>query len=143
MGVGRPSTFTEEMAAEICKRIAEGESLQSICKDPSIVGEPTVYHWIDKFPAFGKAYVRAREAQAEHYAQEIVEIADTDPDPGRARNRIDARKWYASKVKPKVYGDKVLHSGDEDKPVLVKIERVIVDEPAKAIESTAKQIKQG
>ena len=40
-------------------------------------------------------------------ADEIVEIADTEPDPNRARVRIDARKWYAAKVNKKDYGDRV------------------------------------
>jgi hypothetical protein len=50
---------------------------------------------------------RAREAQAEHYADEIIEIVDTDPDPVRARIRMDARKWVSSKLAPRKYGDKI------------------------------------
>ena len=48
----------------------------------------------------------------------------------RSRLRLDARKWIASKLKPKKYGDKMLHGGDEDNPVrFEKIERVILDHP--------------
>ena len=36
-------------------------------------------------------------------------IADTDPDPNRARVRIDARKWWAAKVNPKKYGERVFN----------------------------------
>jgi hypothetical protein len=41
----------------------------------------------------------------------IVEIADTEPDAATARTRIDARKWVASKLLPKVYGDQVNVTG--------------------------------
>jgi hypothetical protein len=47
-------------------------------------------------------YARAREEQAETLVGEIIEIADLEPDTNRARVRIDARKWYASKVLPKL-----------------------------------------
>ena len=62
---------------------------------------------------FWTAYARAREAQAEHYADQVIEIADGTKAATRhvqveaARTQIDARKWLASKLKPKSFGDKV------------------------------------
>lgn len=50
-------------------------------------------------------YAQARLEQANYYADQIVEITDTERDPNRARVRVDARKWIASKMLPKVYGD--------------------------------------
>lgn len=76
--------------------------------------ESTVRYWhINDFEGFAAQYARAREAQAEHWAQEIVDIADTEKDAAIARNRIDARKWTASKLLPKRYGERVEleHSG--------------------------------
>lgn len=67
----------------------------------------TVYEWLHKYESFRDAYARAREAQAEYYAAEIVDIADKCTDPNKARLQIDARKWYASKVAPKKFGDKL------------------------------------
>jgi hypothetical protein len=68
-------------------------------------------------------YARAREAQAELYASEIIDISDDATqdelftDEGkrvcnaefvmRSKLRVDARKWVASKLLPKKYGDKV------------------------------------
>jgi hypothetical protein len=71
-------------------------------------------------------YARAREALAEHWADEILEIANDATNDwmerqrrdaateivlnrehvDRSRQRIDARKWLLSKAMPKVYGDK-------------------------------------
>jgi hypothetical protein len=51
---------------------------------------------------------RAREERADLVADEIITIADTETDPQKARNRIDARKWWAARVNPKKYGDKLV-----------------------------------
>lgn len=34
-------------------------------------------------------------------------IADDDPDPYRARNRIQVRQWTAARYKPEAYGDRL------------------------------------
>ena len=52
-------------------------------------------------------YIRAQEIRADLLADEVVTIADDDPDPQRARNRIDARKWLASKHYSKRYGERL------------------------------------
>jgi hypothetical protein len=73
-------------------------------------------------------YARAREDQADTNADEILQIADEKPpqftdDKGRVyldqtfiqwqKNRIDARKWTASKLKPRKYGDRMAVEGVE------------------------------
>jgi hypothetical protein len=58
--------------------------------------------------SFREQYELARRLQAEAYADEITMIAD-DAEPGTVqvqRLRVDARKWVASKLKPKKYGDR-------------------------------------
>lgn len=52
-------------------------------------------------------YARAQEIRADLIADEVIEIADTDADAQRARNRIDARKWSSGKLAPKKYGDRI------------------------------------
>lgn len=111
---GRPSRYTKKIAAEICRRLASGESLLTICADDGMPAAVTVRGWvIDNREGFSAQYGRARDMQADHYVDETVQIADTETDAQKARVRIDARKWYASKVRPKAYGDAVQmkHSG--------------------------------
>jgi hypothetical protein len=103
--MGRPSKFSDKLADRICERIANGESLRSICADKNEPGKRTVMTWLSSNEAFRHQYARAREDQADHYADEIIEIADNEADTNRARVRIDARKWKASKLAPKRYGD--------------------------------------
>lgn len=74
--------------------------------------------WLGKHAEFAAQYARAREEQADHYADELLEIADTTKDPNKARLQIDARKWKASKLAPKKYGEKLdITTRDETPPV--------------------------
>jgi methionine synthase II (cobalamin-independent) len=129
--MARPSDFTQEMADHICERLAEGESLRSICVDEMFPGKSTVFRWLASNKDFRDQYARARETQADAIADEILNIADDAEDAAKARVQIDARKWLAGKLRPKVYGDKqsVTVSGDDDADpisVIARIERVLV-----------------
>lgn len=136
--MGRPSTFTQETADAICARLAEGESLNSICKDEAFPPESTVRRWaLDDEQGFSANYARAREVGYLRMADEITQIADngsndtyTDDEGNertnqdviaRSRLRVDTRKWLLSKMLPKVYGDKLELSGDPDKPLALVI----------------------
>lgn len=120
--VGRPSDYSPETAALICERIAQGESLRTICQDEGFPAQSTVFLWLKKHADFSEQYARAREAQMEAMAEEILEIADETandtietengarPDHewiSRSKLRVDTRKWLMSKLAPKKYGDKV------------------------------------
>lgn len=85
----------------------------------------TVIRWLadDERAEFCAQYARAREDRADLLAEEILQIADdgrndtqVDEDGNvfvdhdviaRSRLRVDARKWLASKMAPKKYGDKL------------------------------------
>ena len=124
---GRPSKFTPELAAEICRRMMEGESLREIGRDPAMPKPITIRMWTldGKHREFSKQYALAREAQADHYFDEIFEIADDGSNDwverqrrngqmeivldrehvDRSRLRIDSRKWALARMSPKKYGD--------------------------------------
>ncbi len=127
--VGRPTTFSKEIAETICARMAEGESLRSICRDHYMPHRSSVYQWLRKNAAFADLYTRARERLVEHWADEILEIADDGTTDyvtkvgrngteyesvdqehiQRSRLRVDTRKWLMSKLAPRKYGDRVEH----------------------------------
>lgn len=104
---GRESEYTKAIAAEICRRIEVGRSVLDISQDAGMPSQQTIYKWRREFNEFAEMYARAREAQADTFVDEIIHIVDTEPDPNRARVRMDARKWHASKHAPKKYGDKL------------------------------------
>lgn len=121
--MGRPSAFTPEAADTICERLSEGESLRAICRDDAMPSLSMVFRWLadERYADFRDQYARAREAQADKYADELVDIADEgkSEDANIIRLRMDARKWAASKIAPKKYGDKVdlNHGGQIDNPM--------------------------
>lgn len=77
----------------------------------------SVMLWLEQRPAFSHMYARAKEAQADFMADQIVEISDdaTPEDVQVAKLRVDARKFVAMKLKPRKYGERVMaeHSGPE------------------------------
>jgi len=103
--------YTDEEAAAIkarvCLEITEGKSLRSICEADDMPTAETIRVWLIEDGEFSVQYARAREEQADFYADEIIDIADTAKDANLARLQIDARKWKASKLQPKKYGDKL------------------------------------
>lgn len=106
--MARPTDYSSEIASLICERLADGESLRAICRDEAMPGRTTVWQWMDRFPEFANQYARAREAQADAMADDIVAIADNaEEDANSRRVRVDARKWVAAKLRPGTYGDKI------------------------------------
>jgi hypothetical protein len=103
--MGRPSSYTSEIGNQICEGIAQGKSLVRVCNELD-VPYTTVYGWIDINEEFRYNYTYAREAQADYLADGILDIADDSTlQADDRRVKIDARKWYAGKLKPKKYGD--------------------------------------
>lgn len=115
---GRKSIRTEEMIDEILSQIACGKSLVKILKsDEKFPDYVNFLRWLDKDPELRRKYARAREDQADFLADEINDLSDEAAklekdgfDNARVqayRLRIDSRKWSASKLRPKKYGDKL------------------------------------
>ena len=112
---GRPTKFTQELADTICERIMNGESLRSIVSDADMPNRSSVHKWLAENKEFSDQYARAKDNQADTLADEIMFIADTAEDVQKARLQVDTRKWIASKLKPKKYGDKMDVTSDGDK----------------------------
>jgi hypothetical protein len=117
-----PVRYSEAVTDLICIQLAQGVSLNKICQQPDMPSIVAVYKWLDAYPEFVKKYARAKDEAADTLADQILDISD-DPnlDANDKRVRIDARKWIASKLKPKRYGDKLELSGDDGSPVVHKV----------------------
>lgn len=109
--------MTREQAIQICQELETTEiGLVKLCKKHG-VGTEAFYKWIDASEENEKRYARAREAQADYMVEKMLEISDKDKDDEkpfvginhihRARLQVDTRKWIASKLRPKKYGDKL------------------------------------
>lgn len=124
---GRPTLYSEQMADTICRRLAEGESLRTICAEEGMPSRGAVFGWLNEYESFRTKYARAREFQAEGYADEMADIADDGSNDwmervaadgeslgwqvngeavARSKIRLEQRRWYAEKLLPKKYGSK-------------------------------------
>lgn len=140
--MGAINKYTTELGEEIAHQIAtSSKSLKTICSELDICHR-TLFNWIadDKHPMF-HLYTRAKEMQADFLAEEMIDIADDGSNDfmtitkgdqtyevenkewtSRSKLRVEARKWAASKLKPKKYGDKLdLTSYGEKLPTSINI----------------------
>ena len=115
--------YCQDLADKICWALVEGNSLRSICASSEMPDVMTVLGWaMDPEHDFYLQYKEARVKQAELKIDDIDDLAKSaltkvkmtpfgesiDPAAVAAiRLIIDVRKWSASKVFPKVYGDKL------------------------------------
>ena len=139
--MGRPKSYTSEIAESILTKLADGKSLRRACAEIKYAPNPaTVRRWIvDNLDGFRDKYAIAKEEMLESWADDIVEIADESnrdtistesgehPNSewiNRSRLRVDTRKWLLSKLLPKKFGDKLAIGGDPDgTPVQVVVHR--------------------
>jgi hypothetical protein len=61
----------------------------------------------EDLPAFDAAVTRAREMAQDLMVDKMHDIAAEEADVNRARLKIDTIRWAASKIKPRMYGDKL------------------------------------
>ena len=128
---GRPSKYTEEIADRFFSGLADGKSMKTVCSPDDMPSTQTMFSWMRTKEGFLDKYTRAKEESADALADEMLDIADDgtndyylskDDQPivdgdhiQRSRLRIETRKWLASKLKPKKYGDRIIqeqiHSG--------------------------------
>lgn len=137
--MSRPTIRTNELEDDILSRIACGESLRGICAEDGMPNISTVIRWLAADEDFARKYTRAREMQAEILADEMLDIADDDKSDridikdkdgniikteqnnvavARSKLKLEQRRWWAEKLRPKVYGNKVAVGGADDMPAI-------------------------
>lgn len=107
---GRPTIFTPQLGAEICARLADGESLNRICASEQLPARSTVHGWLmdGNHTEFLDKYRRAREVQADGFVDDCHDLADDVKGSDRddvavAKLRIDTRLKLAALMAPKKY----------------------------------------
>lgn len=121
--LGRPTSFRQHIADEICSRLSAGEPLAQICRDDHMPSVRTVSHWKAASEAFNSAIACAREEGFDQIATDCLGIADdgrndtyedgdgnkrTDTDViARSKLRIETRLKLLAKWDAKRYGDKL------------------------------------
>ena len=137
--------LTEELIQVVLDKLAAGQSLREICRGEGMPEMTQIMRLRRSSQEFAQQYTHAREMQAEVFGDELKEIVDDGSNDwmekfnqkgeavgwmvngeavGRSRLRFDQRRWWMSKVLPKIYGDKVQHTGaDGEGPVQFVVTR--------------------
>ena len=132
--------YSDLIADRILERIAQGETLRTICLDDGYPSPTTVISWYlhpdeNNRPGFTAAYERAERLGLELMAQDLLDISDDSgrdkvtrvfkgkritvidqENINRDRLRVQTRQWFLERRLSKIYGDKVQHehSGEID-----------------------------
>ena len=115
--------YSPELGTQICEGLEDGKSLLQVCRELSL-NESTVRKWARDNPDFGTNYARARELGDDAEFERLAELASEEPqktpqgfvDSGWVawkRNQIDTHKWMLARKRPKKYGDKMAHTGED------------------------------
>jgi hypothetical protein len=100
--------FDQASQDKACELIADGVSLRQVAKELGLSHASIFSEVAAKDPHFCKQYARAMDDRSDNMVDQIIDIADNDKlDPNDKRIRVDARKWIASKLRPKKYGDRI------------------------------------
>lgn len=99
--------------AEFFDRIAAGESVRNLFMLPDCpFRQSTFYRMIGNDTDLWQQYARAKETAQHAAVDSIMSVIDQEDDVHRARLKVDAIKWAASKLAPRVYGDRTTLVGD-------------------------------
>lgn len=114
------------------KLIADGQLMYKACAEVGVSLE-TFRQYCTLDTSLHLEYSRAREFAAHLEADQAVQISDEELDPQRARNRIEVRKWRASRFNQKQFGDKVdvQHNGQID--LVAAIEQKAIEAKARTL----------
>lgn len=122
MKTGRPSLYNEELATRICELVATHTDCLDVLIDSNewMPCSNVIYLWRHRHPFFSQKYLQAMHSRACLYEEETFKIASEKHtyEDEKGNKRFDAgavawqkmnvnlRQWHASKLAPKIYGDK-------------------------------------
>lgn len=138
--LGRPSSYTEEMADKICALLVQGMSCNKISQLDGFPAKSVIYWWLSQHQTFLDKYTQALEIRSLTFLDEMADIADDGSNDyyekkgkngetfmafdsehvQRSRLRVDTRIKLLEKLQPRKYGAKVdmNHGVQTDNPIM-------------------------
>lgn len=130
----KPIEYTPEIGMMICEMIAtSSKSISALCAtNPDFPNKSTIWEWRIKHSEFERMYIISKQRQIEVIVDEMLDISDDssldtiekEAKDGstyrvcnyewiaRSKLRLDTRRWLASKLCPKIYGDRVYNENN-------------------------------
>lgn len=132
---------TPELLNEILRRVGQGDSVLSICRDDGMPNDRTVWGWMHDDEQFARDYTRALTQRSLVHADRIDDVVKRalagEIPSDVARVAIDAAKWTASRLLPKIYGER------QEVSVDVKHTHVMHLEALRELSDAAKRRREG
>ncbi len=109
--IGRPTAYSDEVAARLCEVIANGGSLEDACEAEGL-SYATVRGWLARHDTFATNYAHAKQLKLDLMADRLAPLASeargqTASEVQAIKLEVDTQKWLLSKLAPHTYGDKL------------------------------------
>jgi len=118
--MGRPMKWPPEHPVwlEIVGQVSSGKALSTVLRQDNMPTWVGFHAMVAQDAKLATAYEKAVQDRADRLADEILQLSD-EPMPEhlegamasawvqQKRMQVDARKWIASKLKPRTYGDRI------------------------------------
>jgi hypothetical protein len=109
--------YSDEVAAAICARLADGESLKKICESEGMPARSSVHKWLATNPEFLTMYQVAWDEKADGLFDEMQELMNQDPpadlDPKQTmawvqnkRVKLETLRWILARMAPKKFSER-------------------------------------
>ena len=113
--------LTDEIKADIIRRLREGASLMTAARENGVTAG-AFYNAMSRDDDLRDEYARARDDGVDSQAEEMhdleMRVLSGELDANAFRAAMDARKWRLARQAPRKYGDKVTQAIEGgDKPV--------------------------
>ncbi|WP_202902867.1 hypothetical protein [Novosphingobium resinovorum] len=92
------TTFREDVIEELLEKLAEGQGLATICRDPRMPSRQCVYKWMRTDESLAERIADAREAGYQYLGEKTLRDVEECADPIKARLIFEARRWYLGKL---------------------------------------------
>ena len=127
MAGGRPSDYSPEIAEEICRRLADGESLIRICASDDMPDRETVRRWCRDNEQFCGKYTQARLDAADSFSDLMTHVVETEENPNMINAKVNALALIQARQAPRKYGTQRLGIGQDPDAGPLKIEVVYAE----------------
>ncbi len=113
----------DSIFSKILIEIENGRALRTVLKDEGMPSSQTFFIWIDEDEIKSKQYARSCKLRADAKFDDIENDYNTPPERDSVtgkidtgwvalqRLKIDSKKWEASKLNPKKYGERLITEG--------------------------------
>jgi hypothetical protein len=99
------STYTPEVGEAICARLAAGQTLVAIAREPWTPCYSTILNWARYVPEFADRYALARQLAVHALCDQVLELKDeiTPQTVAEHRARFDMFRALAARIAPRKY----------------------------------------